>query len=39
MLPITLSQMRQKLQRVLGDPKIALVLTLVAIGLTFSPKV
>ena len=39
MLPITLSQMRQKLQKVLGDPKIAVVLTLVAIGLTFSPKV
>ncbi len=39
MLPVTLSQMRQKLQKVLGEPMIALVVTLVAIGLTFSPKV
>jgi len=39
MPPTTLSQMRQKLQKGLGDPKVALVLTIVAIGLTFSPKV
>lgn len=29
----------QKLQKVLGDPKVALVLALSAIGLTFSPKI
>ncbi len=36
---MTLSQMRQKLQKVLDNPKVALVLAFVAIGLTFSPKV